>query len=209
MRTCTKCGLQKPQAAFYQHTGGGLYTQCKDCHKAAVAARRDREKAKLAMRNRRKTRKSDPKFLKDRERVRRFPNSLPEVLQLSFWDKVDKSAGEDACWPWTSSTDDSGYGKWSVSAYDLTLKAHRVAYGISKGPLLDGMEIDHSCRTLTCCNPKHLHQVPKPVNGSRNRLSPEEHRAIPEDTGFEYASDAFLETMPRILDEVFRKIQEG
>ena len=36
MKTCTKCGENKPETAFYAHAGGkhGLYSQCKVCRRA-------------------------------------------------------------------------------------------------------------------------------------------------------------------------------
>ena len=41
MKTCTKCGVEKPQNEFYSHRDG-LHPHCKECVKAAVRARHQR-----------------------------------------------------------------------------------------------------------------------------------------------------------------------
>ena len=71
--------------------------------------------------------------------------------------RVDRSGGEDACWPWTGAIDQGGYGK--VLYNGRTLGAHRVVHMILVGPIPDGLVIDHLCRNRACVNPDHLEPV--------------------------------------------------
>jgi len=78
-----------------------------------------------------------------------------EVTQEQlFWTKVDKSAGPDACWPWTGAITTHRYG--CVQFYRRVLGAHKVAYLLAHGPVPDGLQIRHSCDNPPCCNPAHL-----------------------------------------------------
>lgn len=72
-----------------------------------------------------------------------------------------------ACWLWTRALTAHGY---AVFNSDLTTRqAHRWAYLHWNGPLLPGMEIDHSCRVRRCVNPAHLEQVTHAENMRRAR----------------------------------------
>ena len=37
--------------------------------------------------------------------------------------------------------------------------AHRVAYELMRGPIPDGLTLDHLCRNVGCVNPDHLEPV--------------------------------------------------
>ena len=77
-----------------------------------------------------------------------------------LWAKVDKSAGDDGCWPYTGSTDRRGYGRPGRAVVRGTetkrYYAHRRSYEIHVGPIPDGKLIMHTCDNPPCCNPKHL-----------------------------------------------------
>lgn len=70
-----------------------------------------------------------------------------------FWVKVDVQ-GQDDCWPWTASTQPSGYGqmRW---AGKICL-AHRLAWSLVNGPIPDGMQVNHRCHNKLCCNTAHM-----------------------------------------------------
>ena len=80
-------------------------------------------------------------------------------LAERFWSKVDQSGGPDACWPWVAFKV-IGYGQiCSGPEPSRRLYAHRVAYELVKGPIPEGLELDHLCRNRGCVNPAHLEAV--------------------------------------------------
>ena len=87
------------------------------------------------------------------------------VARLMSHVRIDPSG----CWIWTGLLNASGYGRmgWQGS---LRL-AHRVSYALLKGPLVEGLDIDHLCRVRPCVNPDHLEQVERQVNLLRARLA--------------------------------------
>lgn len=50
-----------------------------------------------------------------------------------------------------------GYGH--VRRGDKTVKAHRAAYEVVRGPIPEGLELDHICMNRACVNPAHLEPV--------------------------------------------------
>lgn len=98
----------------------------------------------------------------------------------AFWSRVDRSAGDTACWPWTKAINGNGYG--SLAWDKKTATAHRVAYRLTVGPVPDGLELDHLCHTRDetclggkaclhrrCANPAHLEPVTGLVNFMRGQ----------------------------------------
>jgi HNH endonuclease len=75
-----------------------------------------------------------------------------------FWAKVSKT---DSCWLWTGWKIDAGYGFFRTG--DCDVLAHRYAYELLVGPILEGLTIDHvktrGCSSRACVNPAHLEAV--------------------------------------------------
>ena len=78
-----------------------------------------------------------------------------------FWQKVDRR-GLDECWPWRGALTNGGYGHFSVT--NKSVMAHRWAYEYEVGPVPDGLQLDHLCRTRVCVNLRHLEPVTGKVN---------------------------------------------
>jgi hypothetical protein len=95
---------------------------------------------------------------------------LPADL-TRFWAKVEKTS---TCWLWTAARIASGYGHFHVArnGQRRALKAHRVAFELLKGPIPDGMCLDHLCRIRECVNPDHLEVVTGATNTLRGISSP-------------------------------------
>lgn len=71
-----------------------------------------------------------------------------------FWSKVKKREGEDACWIWAAGRNSWGYGYIRVGR--KMVRAHRFAYALVNGPILNGLCVLHSCDVRACVRPSHL-----------------------------------------------------
>lgn len=70
------------------------------------------------------------------------------------------------CWLWISSTNAKGYGLFTRKRGEC-VRAHRFSYERERGPIPDGLEIDHLCRVTCCVNPAHLEAVTPEENRRR------------------------------------------
>lgn len=73
------------------------------------------------------------------------------TLEERFWAKVNKT---ESCWLWTASCRTDGYGQQQTP--DGNKAAHRFSYELARGPIPDGLNVDHMCHVKTCVNPTHL-----------------------------------------------------
>lgn len=61
------------------------------------------------------------------------------------------------CWFWVRAINHFGYGRVTVGARQTM--AHRLSYELLRGPVPDGLCLDHLCRQRSCVNPDHLEAV--------------------------------------------------
>lgn len=73
------------------------------------------------------------------------------------------------CWLWLGAQN-RGYGRvWlTLEGHKRKpLQAHRIAYETERGPIPDGLHLDHLCRNSFCVNPYHLEAVSNSENVRR------------------------------------------
>jgi hypothetical protein len=110
--------------------------------------------------------------LKQAGATRTPSESQRSVMSLNerFWQYADKRLGDAKCWVWTGARTGAGYGAFTVRDFERgstnTVLAHRFAYESIRGPIPDGLGLDHLCRNRSCVNPLHL----EPVTARTNTL---------------------------------------
>ena len=84
------------------------------------------------------------------------PMPFPERLR-----QVAGAAGPDTCWNWPGSVRRDGYGNTCETrdGEKRVFLVHREAWTILRGPIPDGLVIDHLCRNRRCMNPAHMEPV--------------------------------------------------
>lgn len=117
-----------------------------------------------------------------------------------FTGRVTEASG--GCWIYTGARHTEGYGLVGWRTYG-TNYAHRVAYQRLVGPIPDGLQLDHLCRTRPCVRPAHLEPVAMRENIKRGRVGklnhpsskkthcPYGHAYSPENTRFEQNKSGF------------------
>lgn len=83
--------------------------------------------------------------------------SLPD----RFW---AKTAVTD-CINWTGAQNSKGYGCFAIDG--KAQLAHHLAWEDERGPIPEGMTIDHLCRNRACVNVEHLEVVTNVENQRR------------------------------------------
>jgi hypothetical protein len=93
--------------------------------------------------------------------MRIYKKLTPEQVEERFLDRIIPEPNS-GCWLWIGVTYPNGYGCFQRHTY-----AHRWSYERYVGPIPDGLELDHLCRTRCCANPSHLEPVTRRVNTLR------------------------------------------
>lgn len=75
---------------------------------------------------------------------------------------------ETGCWIWEKALNHLGYAR--IGHNGKSRPAHRVSYEAFKGPIPEGLEIDHVCKVRCCLNPEHLEAVNRMENMRRSSI---------------------------------------
>jgi hypothetical protein len=90
-------------------------------------------------------------------------------IELFIWIKENRcKITENDCWLWQGSCTDRGYG--NVKYKNRTWRIHRLMWILHGNKFDDEMELDHTCKNITCCNPNHLEQIVHSENVQRGNL---------------------------------------
>ena len=97
--------------------------------------------------------KADPNCIQGIPALQPIVNLSPKDL-LRFWEKVEKLGTEAGCWLWTSAIHTEGYGMLYLNG--KAVRAHRIMWEITYGPVPQGLFVLHRCDLRCCVNPAHL-----------------------------------------------------
>ena len=75
------------------------------------------------------------------------------------------------CWLFTGATNKKGYGciGFTRNSVAYSMLTHRLSYILNKGPIPEGLELDHLCTVPLCFNPDHLEPTTHQINVSRGK----------------------------------------
>ena len=82
--------------------------------------------------------------------------------EVDVWRLIIPTEG---CWHWIGTREGKQYGRMYWKGACVT--AHRLVYELERGPIPDGMVLDHLCRNHSCVNPDHLEVVTPYENAMR------------------------------------------
>jgi hypothetical protein len=90
------------------------------------------------------------------------------------------------CWLWTGYKRHGGKGYGEIRISGRKWLTHRAAYYAWRGPVPDGLELDHLCSDKACFNPDHLELVTHQINMARARSSNAEKTHCPKGHPYDF-----------------------
>lgn len=76
-------------------------------------------------------------------------------MDRRFWSKVERSGDH---WLWMAGKTSKGYG--FLRRHGRPWLAHRYAWTLLRGPIPEGLDLDHVCRVHACVRPREDHLEP-------------------------------------------------
>ena len=103
---------------------------------------------------------------------RRFKKTGDPLLAARYMDPAENikanTERQGDCIVWTGSKNQKGYGRIKID--NVLYSVHRVAWELERGPIPDGMQIDHTCWSRACVRVEHL-RLATPSENKRNAQS--------------------------------------
>lgn len=165
-KVCTRCRRDLPVECFSPSKLGrlGLQAHCRECHREIGRKYQSRPEAKEKRRARYLLHRED-NLAKSRLYFREHYKPIERYAPLAERFRAKTRETESGCIEWTGCLSTQGYGR--IRSNGVTHYAHRLAYEWAKGPIPEGMQIDHLCRNRACVNPEHLEAVTHQTNVAR------------------------------------------
>lgn len=94
----------------------------------------------------------------------RIPQAIADYVaeRVVVVDQVE-GASLPGCHVWCGTLATNGYGQIGLRSHHKKF-AHRISYELAKGPIPEGLVIDHLCHVRSCVNPDHLEAVTNEEN---------------------------------------------
>ena len=93
---------------------------------------------------------------------RKVSDSCPQLGDIERFIAFVQADPDTYCWNWTGKQNSKFYGYFWYN--QTTAQAYRFSYETFRGPIPEGLEIDHLCRNTSCVNPDHLEVVTRREN---------------------------------------------
>lgn len=108
-------------------------------------------------------------------RVRASNPLVSKPIAERFWIRVEKTP---TCWLWRGATTSSGYGH--LYRDGRRIRAHRLVYEFTYGPISKGLFICHHCDNPLCVRPDHLF-LGTPADNAHDMIRKGRHAWFPKD----------------------------
>src|SRR3546814_13148756 len=103
----------------------------------------------------------------------------PQPIERRLWSMISPEPNS-GCWLWTGYTNGDGYGGITIGIRSdgsrRFARAHRISFELYRGPIPDGLELDHKCRVRCCVNPDPREPVTHRPNVLRGNVRSEARR---------------------------------